>query len=155
MHNYAKMSSLRFCHERGQIKRWGAVRHVIVSGISMRVFFIFIFSQKNRFSDVWTFHVLLKLKKKTSWKPILPNRSDFRHVDVSYVFYVFFKQKIPKVPQKCLGPLRDHPRPIPDHFGPILTKNRLNNYITKIPMKNHIKIIIIRRLYCVFPTSHA
>ena len=38
-----KMSIVRFCHERAQIKRWGAVRHVIVSGISMRVFFIFIF----------------------------------------------------------------------------------------------------------------
>ena len=54
MHNYDThawfgpiFSILRFCHERGQIKRWGAVRHVIVSGISMRVFFfICIFSQK-------------------------------------------------------------------------------------------------------------
>ena len=56
MHNYAKMSSLRFCHERGQNKRWGAVRHVKRSGISIRVFLIFIvFSEKN-FSDVWTFH---------------------------------------------------------------------------------------------------
>ena len=43
MYNYAWlciMSSLRFCHERGQIKRWGAVRHVKRSGISIRVFLV-------------------------------------------------------------------------------------------------------------------
>ena len=50
---------LRFCHEWGKIKRWGAVRHVIVSGIPMRVFFIFILSQKKRLLDVWVFHVFL------------------------------------------------------------------------------------------------
>ena len=54
---WANFLILRFCHERGKIKRWGAVRHVIVSGISMRVFFICIFSQKKQFPDVWTFHV--------------------------------------------------------------------------------------------------
>ena len=37
-------SILRFCLERGQNKRWGAVRHVNRSGISMRVFFTFMFS---------------------------------------------------------------------------------------------------------------
>ena len=31
-------SILRFCHERGPNKRWGAVRHVKRSGISIRVF---------------------------------------------------------------------------------------------------------------------
>jgi hypothetical protein len=49
--HFPKMSILRFCHERAQIKRWGAVRHVIVSGISMRVFFICIFSLKKWFSE--------------------------------------------------------------------------------------------------------
>ena len=32
---------LRFCQERGQNKRWGAVRHVKRSGISIRVFLVF------------------------------------------------------------------------------------------------------------------
>ena len=45
-----KMSSLRFCHERGQNKRWGAVRHVNRSGIPIRVFFIFTFSHKKSVS---------------------------------------------------------------------------------------------------------
>jgi hypothetical protein len=31
---------LRFCHEWGQNKRWGAVRHVIVTGILIRVFLV-------------------------------------------------------------------------------------------------------------------
>ena len=34
------MSTLRFCHERGQNKRWGAARHVKRSGISIRVYSI-------------------------------------------------------------------------------------------------------------------
>ncbi len=106
---------LRFCHERGQIKRWGAVRHVIVSGISMHDFFIFICSQKKRFSYVCTCHV----------------RSTFFDV-----FFLLKKWFDPKVPQKCLGPLWDHPRPIPDHSGPIPTKNHL-----KTEIKNHMEII--------------
>ncbi len=109
-----KMSILRFCHERGQIKRWGAVRHVIVSGISMRVFFIFIFSHK---------------------------KSVFRHLCVSCVFDVFlrfFKNKnVPKVPQKCLGGVWDilgpsptHSGQLSTHFGPKPHKNKCyNNYI--------------------------
>ena len=35
-----KMSILRFCHERAQIKKWGAVKHVKIHEIAMRVFFI-------------------------------------------------------------------------------------------------------------------
>ena len=114
MHNYAKMSSLRFCHERGQNKRWGAVRHVIVSGILMRVFFIFIFSQKKRLSDVWTFHV----------------------------FSAFFLKKTkrfdPKVPQKCLGGVWDHPRRIRDQFWTISDQHRLKHYICKNTIKKTI-----------------
>ena len=98
---WAHFSILRFCHGLGQIKRWGAVRHVIVSGISMRVFLkFFIFSQK---------------------KTVL------RRLDVSCLFDVskkrFLKKWLdPKVSQKCLGPLWAHPRPILDHFRPILTE---------------------------------
>ena len=40
-----------------------------------------------------------------------------------------------KITQKCLGGVWDHPRPIPDHSGPILTKNRLKTEITKIISK--------------------
>ncbi len=100
------MSILRFCHERGQIKRWGAVRHVIVSGISMRVFFIFTFSHT-------------KIGFQTSGRFMF-----------SDVFLRFFEKKIvPKVPQKCLGGVWDHPRPILDHFRPILDQNRIKQYI--------------------------
>ena len=37
-HTLAHCSILRLCHERGQNKRWGAVRHVKRSGISIRVY---------------------------------------------------------------------------------------------------------------------
>ena len=88
-------SILRFCHERGQIKRWGAVRHVIVSGIPMRVFFIFMFPQKKRFSDVWTCHVFWSV-------------------------WTFFREKWfdPKVPQKCLGPSPTYSGTFSTHSGP-------------------------------------
>ena len=109
-------SILRFCHKRGKIKRWGAVRHVIVSGISMRVFFICIFSQQKPFSDVWTLHV--------------------------FSMFVWQKCFDPKVPQKCPGPLWDHPRPILDNFRPILTKNRLKTEITKSYPKSYNKSYI-------------
>ena len=46
---------------------------------------------------------------------------------------------VPKVPQKCLGGVWDHPRPIPDHSGPILTKNRLTTEITKSYKKSYNK----------------
>ena len=126
MHNYAWlcmiidnyawlciMSSLRFYHERGQIKRWGAVRHVIVSGILMRVFFIFIFSQK-------TIGLQASGRFMFFWR-----------------FFTFFRKTWfdPKVPQKCLGPLWDHPRPIRDQFWTILDQNCLKNYIRKIPIQ--------------------
>ena len=54
-----------------------------------------------------------------------------------FVCSCFEKCFVPKVPQKCPGGLWDHPRPIPDRFGPILEQNHLtNNYIEiriKIP----------------------
>ena len=111
---WAHLSILRFCHGRGQIKRWGAVRHVIVSGISMRVFFIFCFLIRKQFSEVWTFHLFL-----------------------TFLWKQWFD---PKVPQKCPGPLWDHSRPIMGNFGPIPTTNHLHNYIRTIPIKSHIKI---------------
>ena len=137
MHNYAWLwMILRLCHEWGQNKRWGAVRHVIVSGIPMRVFFIFIFSKKNRFLDVWTFHVF-------GWR-----------------FWICLLEKWfdPKMPQKCLGPLWDHPRPILDHSGPILTKNRLTTEITK-SYKNpiiyiYIYIYISTKISYIIPRSY-
>ena len=96
------MSSLRFCHERGQIKRWEAVRHVIVSGISMRVFFIFIFSHK---------------------------KSVFRRLDVSCVFDVFrcffgkmvWSKSAPEVSGTTLGPSPTYSGPILTHFASVFT----------------------------------
>ena len=44
------------------------------------------------------------------------------------------------MPQKCLGGVWDHPRPILDNFRPILDQNRLKNYIMKIPIKNPCEI---------------
>ena len=38
LHTFAHCSILRFCHERGQNKRWGAARHVKRSGFSIRVY---------------------------------------------------------------------------------------------------------------------
>ena len=38
LHTCAHCSILRLCHEWGQNKRWGAVRHVKRSGISIRVY---------------------------------------------------------------------------------------------------------------------
>ena len=38
LHTLAHCSILRFCHKQGQNKRWGAVRHVKRSGISIRVY---------------------------------------------------------------------------------------------------------------------
>ena len=36
-HTFADCSILRVCHEWGPYKRWGAARHAIRSGISIRV----------------------------------------------------------------------------------------------------------------------
>ena len=62
----------------------------------------------------------------------------------------------PKVPQKCLGGVWDHPRPILDHSGPILTKNRLTTEITQNNITNPIKFPIqiphsylLCRLLCI------
>ena len=80
------LSMLRFCHERGQIKRWGAVRHVIVSGISMRVFFIFIFSQK-------------KYGFQTSGRFMF-----FRRFFYVFLETMFCPKSAPEVSGRCLGP---------------------------------------------------
>ena len=121
MHDYAKScicSILRFCHERGQIKRWGAVRHVIVSGIPMRVFL-----------------VLKRICHFSKPNQSCSQESVFIRLDVSCVFDVclsfFEKQKcvVPKVPQKCLGGVWDHPRRILDHVRPILDQNRLQQIL--------------------------
>ena len=40
LRTFAHCSILRLCHEWGQYKRWGAVRHVKRSGISIRVFLV-------------------------------------------------------------------------------------------------------------------
>ena len=101
---------LRFCHEWGQNKRWGAVRRVKRSGISMRVFLIFIF---------------------------LRNKTVVRSADVSCFVDVFLTKSIfPKMLQKCLGGVWDHPRPIRDHFGPILDQHLLHKNIRRIPIKS-------------------
>ena len=87
MHDYAY---LRFCHERGKIKRWEAVRHVIVSGTPVRVFFIFMFSQK----------------------------TVFRRLGVSCFVDVFFtkKENDPEVSGRLLGPSPTYSGPILYHF---------------------------------------
>ena len=117
MHSYAWFgpifSILRFWHERGQIKRWGAVRHVIVSGISMRVFFIFTFCYERT--------------------------TVFRRLDVSWFPDVFWKHVLSrKMPQKCLGGVWDHPRRFRDQFWTILDQHRLKQNIRNIPIKDHI-----------------
>ena len=116
MHDYAWFgpifSILRFCHERGQIKRWRAVRHVKRSGISMRVFSILILSQK---------------------------KSVFRPADVSCFFvakHVF--QKCSRSVWEVSGTIPDLFRPILDQFWTIVDQNRLKNYIRKIPITNPI-----------------
>ena len=69
----AIFSILRFCHERGQIKRWGAVRHVIVSGISMRVFFICTFAQEqNGFQTSGRFMVVGRFLNKNGFPEKCP-----------------------------------------------------------------------------------
>ena len=87
--------------------------------VDARLFHFYLSSEKQRFSDVWTCHVFPTF------------------------FYVCLKQCFgPKMPQKCPGGLWDHPRPIRDHFRPMLTNNRLTNYIRKIPIKIPIQIPI-------------
>ena len=110
------MSSLRFCHERGQIKRWGAVRHVIVSRTPMRVFFILYYLRKNGVQTSGRFMF-------------------FRR------FVTFFLETcfVPKVPQKCLGGVWDHPRPIRDNFRPILTTQMPKKLYSKNPYTNPYK----------------
>ena len=110
------MSILRFCHERGQIKRWGAVRHVIVSGIAMRVFFIFIFYQEKWYSDICTFHVFLTFFLRFFEKMCRPKSA-------------------PEVSGRCLGPSPTYSGPIPTHFGPKPPKNNiLEQLYEKIPI---------------------
>ncbi len=104
---------LRFCHEWGQNKRWGAVRHVKRSGILIRVVIYCCSSEKLVFRRLGV----------SCW---------FR------VFETFFFS--PKVTQKCPGPLWDHPRPIWDHFRPIFDKNRLTHYIIQNRIKHPIQI---------------
>ena len=75
-------SILRFCHARGQIKRWGAVRHVKRSGISMRVFLVFIvFIEKNRLQTSGRFMISGRFLKK-----------------------MVFPENAPEVSGRCLGP---------------------------------------------------
>ena len=98
---WAHCSILRFCHARGQNKRWGAVRHVIVSGISIRVYSVLTnivhMSKNNR-----------KLKKM------------FEHVDKSRKSIFFGKQNdfrrgCPKMCFREFGPIPDRFRPKIDY----------------------------------------
>ena len=99
------MPILRLCHERGQIKRWGAVRHIIVSRISTRfIFYFYVSSGKKWFSDVWAFHVCLP-------------------------FFCLDTYFFTKMVQKCLGGVWDHPRPIRDQFWTILDQNRITTIL--------------------------
>ena len=113
LHTVAHCSILRLCHEWGQNKRWGAVRHVKWSGIPIRVF-LFLCSQPRS------------------------KKSVFQRLDVSWFLDVFLKNMfLPKVPQKCSWGVWDHPRPIPAYSGPFRAHSG-----PKSPKHWHNKIIL-------------
>ena len=58
LQTFAQCFILRFCHEWGPYKRWGAARHVKRSGILIRAL-LFEVESGNRFSDMWAFHVFV------------------------------------------------------------------------------------------------
>jgi len=49
----------------------------------------------------------------------------------------------PEMPQKCLGGVWDHPRPIRDQFWTILDQHRLTNYIRTNPITNHLREFVL------------
>ena len=63
----------------------------------------------------------------------------FRHLDISWLVVVvltFCEKNKPKISQKCLGVVGEHPRPVLDNFWHMLDQNRLRNYIRWNPCKN-------------------
>ena len=71
----------------------------------------------------------------------LPDPRPFMPFDVFWHLYT--NEYCPKVPQKCLGVVWDHPWPTRDCFRHILIKNCITMCVIEIPILIHIKLLSV------------